>query len=358
MNALSRDPAPAGAAAGRPEGGRPEGNRREGNRRDRKALFIVWTGYQRRVGSMEELLGFDVRWLPPPVSRAWAKPFGYLAQAWATARAVFGTRPDEVWVQSPPTFVPHLLVALRPFARRRYRIVADAHNGVVQSGWSRVPGTVWAMNRCDLVLVHNEEIVAEALAMGIRPELLSVLEDPPSTLPAGETPAAAIAAPYVLVPCSFGADEPIPILLEAAARAPEARFLVTGSRRKAEALGYLAKAPANVTFTDYLPLAEFERLLLEAPLVLGLTDVEGIQLSVANEALGAHRAILLSDTRILRAMFGEAALFAPNTAEGLAAGVREALARRPELEARSAALKATRQADWRAAAAKVTAALG
>ena len=89
--------------------------------------------------------------------------------------------------------------------------------------------------------------------------------------------------------------------------------------------------------------------------MLGLTDVEGIQLSVANEALGAHRALVLSDTRILRAMFGAAALFAPNTPEGLSGALRDALARRPELEARSAALKARRQADWRDAVAAVTA---
>ena len=57
-------------------------------------------------------------------------------------------------------------------------------------------------------------------------------------------------------------------------------------------------------------------------MVLGLTSMEGVQLSVANEALGAERALVLSDTRILRAMFGEAALFAPNTPEGLAARAR------------------------------------
>ena len=91
--------------------------------------------------------------------------------------------------------------------------------------------------------------------------------------------------------------------------------------------------------------------------MLGLTDVEGIQLSVANEALGAHRALVLSDTRILRAMFGDAALFAKNTPEDLAARLARRSRAAPELEARSAALKARRQADWRAAAAAATALL-
>ena len=57
-------------------------------------------------------------------------------------------------------------------------------------------------------------------------------------------------------------------------------------------------------------------------MVLGLTDAEGIQLSVANEALGAHRALVLSDTRILRAMFGEAALFAQEHARGARGAAR------------------------------------
>ncbi len=318
-------------------------------------LFIVWTGFQRRVASMAQVLDFDVRYIPPPFARKWLKPLGYVVQAARTAGAVLTRRPAEVWVQSPPTFVPHLLVALRPFAGG-FRIVVDGHHRAFQPNWSRVPGTVWAMNRADVVLVHNAESRPGAIALGVDPAKLRVLEDPPPTLDLPAAPAAN-GPPSVLVPCSFSADEPIPILLAAARLLPEARFFVTGSRRKAEALGFLADAPANVTFTDYLPLADFERLLGGASAVLGLTDAEGIQLSVANEALGAHRALVLSDTRILRAMFAEAALFAKNTPEDLAAGLREALARRPELEARSAALKARRQRDWRAAAAAVTAML-
>ncbi len=343
--ALAGDLAPApGAAAGRPA---------------RKPLFIIWTGFQRRVASMDQVLGFDVRYIPPPFSTKWLKPFGYVVQAFQTARIVLGQRPDEVWVQSPPTFVPHLLLALRPLAGG-FRIVADCHHRVFRPMWSRVPGTVWTMNRCDVVLVHNDETRPEAEAMGVDPAKIRVLEDPPplSMAAAGDPGGApSEAGPYVLTPCSFGADEPIPMLLEAARLAPEIRFCITGSRRKAEALGFTRDTPANVVFTDYLPLDDFERLLAGATVVLGLTDAEGIQLSVANEALGANRALVLSDTRILRAMFGEAALFARNTPEEMAARLREAVADRPALEARSAALKERRQSDWRRAADSVTALL-
>jgi glycosyltransferase involved in cell wall biosynthesis len=134
---------------------------------------------------------------------------------------------------------------------------------------------------------------------------------------------------------------------------PDVTFLITGSKRKAESLGFLRDVPPNVRFTDYLELEEFERLLADAAVVMGLTSEEGVQLSVANEALGADKALVLSDTRILREMFGAAALFAKNTPEDWAARLHEALARRAELEARSAALKTRRIEDWRAPAEAV-----
>ena len=341
--AFAEDLVPAGRAAS--------------HRPAKKPLFIIWTGFQRRVASMDQILGFDVRYIPPPYTKKWLKPFGYFVQAFRTARIVLAQRPDEVWVQSPPTFVQHLLLALRPLAGG-FRIVVDCHHRALRPMWSRVPGTVWTMNRCDVVLVHNDETRPEAEAMGVDPAKIRVLEDPPplSLAAAGATGPDAT-GPYVLTPCSFGADEPIPMLLETARLAPEIRFYITGSRRKAAALGFTRDTPANVVFTDYLPLGDFENLLAGATVVLGLTDAEGIQLSVANEALGAHRALVLSDTRILRSLFGEAALFARNAPEEMAARLRAAVADRPALEARSAALKAKRQRAWREAADAVTALL-
>lgn len=332
----------------------------------RLPLFIVWTTFQRRVDSMNRMMGFEVRYIPPPWPQKTLKPLGYLVQLAQTAAAILSYRPTEIWLQSPPTFLPHVALALRPFVGR-YRIVADCHHRALTPNWSRFPGTVWATNLCDAILVHNVESLPLARALGLDPTKTLLLEDAPSEFEA--LPGAAVAArgsaasgeaetvPVILVPCSFAADEPVPILLAAARLLPEARFLVTGSRRKAEAKGFTTGAPANLVFTDYLPLAEFERLLAGASAIFGLTDQEGIQLSVANEALGAHRALVLSDTAILRSMFGEAALFTVNTPEAIVERLREALSRREELEARSAALAAQRRTAWRKAADRVKALL-
>jgi len=316
--------------------------------RPKRSLFISWSPFSRRIASMEPFFNFETRYFPPPVARKWLKPLGYFRQAFQTARTVLEVRPEEVWLHCPPTFLPHLLLALRPFAGP-YRLVADCHHRAFVPRWRRIPGVIGAINRCDVILVHNVEALPTAEALGVDMTRTVMLEDPPplAIAPAPAPAAPAGEPPYVLTPCSFSDDEPIPILLAAARLLPEARILITGSRRKAEGLGFTRDAPPNVRFTDYLPLQEFERLLNGAAVVMGLTDAEGIQLSVANEALGADKALVLSDTRILRAMFADAALFARNTPEDLAARLREALARRPELEARSAALKARRLQDWR-----------
>ena len=165
-----------GARRGRPAArrGRPA---HLGRRRSRRSSSSG-TGFQRRVASIDQMLGFEVRYFTPPFARAWLKPLGYLVQAARTARLVLARRPDVVWVQSPPTFLPHLLLALRPFAGR-FRLVVDCHHGALEPPWSRVPGTVWAMNRCDLVLVHNDESRPHAEALGVDPG-----EDPRARGPA------------------------------------------------------------------------------------------------------------------------------------------------------------------------------
>lgn len=321
----------------------------------RRRLFLSWASFSRRIASMDEHYGFETHYVPSPVLRKWQKPFGYLYQLAKSAQILMARRPEEVWLQCPPTFLPHLALMLRPFAGR-YRIVADYHSGATSPKWSWVPGATWAVNRCDVILLHNEEAVPQAAALGLRMDKTVTLEDPPPTrmAPAGGARIAADRPPYVLAPCSFNPDEPIPLLLDAARLAPEIPILITGSRKRADHLGFTRDVPANVTFTGYLPLDAFERLLFGASVVFGLTDVEGIQLSVANEALGADKALVLSDTAILRAMFGQAAVLAKNTPGDLAAGLREGMARREELEARSRALKERRIRDWLEPARTVT----
>jgi glycosyltransferase involved in cell wall biosynthesis len=309
-------------------------------------LYIAWVKYQRRPESMRSYVGYDLRHVPPPFEHRFAKPFGYLLQAIETFRLISRQAPDVVWVQSPPTFVLHVVFLRRALGRKRFKIVADCHNGAFQTAWARVPLTFWLLNRCDAVMAHNAEVGDLAREMGVSERVLSVVETRPAQFDDRAQEPQGL-RPSVLVPCSFNYDEPIDALIAAAREVPEADFFVTGRVRKAEAKGYTRDAPANLRFTDYLTAREYNELFLASSVVLGLTTVEGVQLSVANEAVGAGKAMVLSDTRILRDLFGHAALFAANEPPALAAALRRALADRETLEARSRELRASRETRWR-----------
>ena len=143
-----------------------------------KQVYIAWIDFQRRAESMNQYVDFDLYYLPPPTSRKWLKPLGYLLQAWRTVRIVLAEKPDTVWVQSPPGMVPHILLALRGVTRR-YGLIIDCHNASMLPPWSHFPGVAWVLNRSDRVLVHNEEMRSVVEAHGVTPELIRVLEDPP-----------------------------------------------------------------------------------------------------------------------------------------------------------------------------------
>jgi len=320
-----------------------------------KQIFVAWINFQRRAESMQSFFGYSLHYIPSPVSKAWQKPGGYLLQAWRTARLIAREKPDVVWIQMPPTFLLHWLELVRRLGGHDFKVVADCHNRVFRPPWSRLPGLVGRLNACTVVLAHNSEVAETAHAMGVDPARLVVFETRPAQLtrPADLPPRPV--TPEILVPCSFNPDEPIAALIAAARAAPEIRFLVTGNITKAEARGFTKDVPENLHFTGFLGKAEYERLLFTSAAVLGLTELEGIQLSVANEAVGAGKAMVLSDTAILRDLFGSAALFAKNDAAALAAACREAVARAGELDERSATLCKAREARWRNQAKQVIA---
>jgi glycosyltransferase involved in cell wall biosynthesis len=320
-----------------------------------KQIFIAWINFQRRAESMQSFFGYSLHYVPSPVGKAWKKPAGYLLQAWRTARLIAREKPDVVWIQMPPTFLLHWLELVRWLSGYDFKVVADCHNRVFRPPWNRLPGLVGRLNSCAAVLAHNDEVAQTARAMGVDPARLVVFETRPAQLtrPADLPPTPS--KPEILVPCSFNPDEPIDVLIAVARAAPEICFLVTGNIAKAQARGFTRDVPENVRFTGFLAKTDYERLLFTSVAVLGLTELEGIQLSVANEAVGAGKAMVLSDTVILRELFGSAALFARNEPAALAAACREAVAHAGELDVRSAALCEARETRWGGQAKQVAA---
>lgn len=282
-----------------------------------------------------------------------AKAWAYLGNGWRTLSTLRTARADVVWVQLPQ--VPLLWVALmyRAMSHRGVRVVADCHNAQLRPPWSRFPLALWSLRRSDVVLVHNQAMLAQARQLGWPMDRVRVLEDVPPIGKAQPSNGAArrlIAAgkPWVVFPGSFAADEPISEILAAARLAPELSFILTGRTETARRHGHvLDELPANVVLPGFLPVEAFDDLLREADVVLGLTKLEGIQLSVCNEALGFGRPLVTSDTSLLRAMFGAAAVLVDAASPAsIAQGCRLALADASHRAALSVALGRQRLTAW------------
>ncbi|QZT63653.1 glycosyltransferase [Mycolicibacterium austroafricanum] len=298
-----------------------------------RPLFIAWTAFQRRQTSMIPMGGFEVRFMPVPRhARRLRKLVFYLVHAAATWRLMCSSRPPEVWVQLPQ--VPLLWVALlyRLWARNGVKVVADCHNAMLRPPWSRFPLLSLTLRAADVVLVHNEAMRAEALAQGWPAEALRVLEDVPPVCIAATGYGTAqsyvqLPRPWVVVPGSFSPDEPIREVLEAARRAPEIGFVLTGSLKAARSNHHpVDDLPVNVVLPDFMPTEAFDALLGDADVVMGLTRFADTQLSVCNEALGFGKPLVTSNTRLLRELFGAAAVFVDTEdPASIAEGCRQAL---------------------------------
>ena len=300
-----------------------------------KQLFVAWTTFQRRQVSMAPHCGFEILFLP--VERKTGllnKAYQYLKNSARTLQALLAMRPDVVWVQLPQ--VPLLWVALfyRCLFRRSAILVADCHNKMFRPPWSRFPLGIRLLAWCNLVLVHNDDVLDAALALGVPRACLSVVEDPPASF---GTPEACelfkdIPRPWLVFPSSFAEDEPLDELLQAAASVPEMSFLITGNVRNCRQPELLTSKPENVHFVGFLSNENFDNLITSCDAVVALTRYDGIQLSVCGEAVGAGKPMLISDTNTLRRLFPAGSVFVkPDNASEIASGARQLMARLPEL---------------------------
>ena len=257
-----------------------------------------------------------------------------------------------VWLQIPQ--VPLLWAALvyRRLFDSEVRLVADCHNGMFLPRWARVPFGLSMLGHCDLVVVHNDAVLETAKEVGLPVGRTFVLEDVPPIAPVVPCTVPSVVAgcprPWILCPGSFSSDEPIEELLDAARLLGAGTIFMTGRASNASANGHdISSVPANVVMTGYLDLDDFNALLRHCDVVLALTKVEGIQLSVCNEALGFGKAMVASDTKLLRAMFGEAAVMVRSAdPAAIASGIAEAYRQMEKYSSASVQLAKRRRADW------------
>jgi glycosyltransferase involved in cell wall biosynthesis len=244
-----------------------------------------------------------------------------------TAAFILRRRPSGVIVQNPP-----VVAALVAYGATRIvgaHLVIDSHPAALTRTGPRrwLPDRVnrWLARRVDAVMVTVTDLAERIGVHGGRGIVLH--EAPPHMEPS--EPRAAEERLRVLVVSRFAPDEPVHDVVKAAAELPELDFVITGERRLRPAR--LAEhAPPNVEFPGFLSIGDYQRALGEAHIVMALTTRKFSVSRAAYDAVWALRPLIVSGGPQMPELFPHAVVV-ENTAQSIAAGLRDAAARYPEL---------------------------
>jgi glycosyltransferase involved in cell wall biosynthesis len=284
---------------------------------------IAWSSVAGRSAELATALGGESRcYYDLRIVRRWLVPLRYLVSALRTSAFLAARRPCVVVVTNPPVLAG--LVAWLYTSATGARLILDSHQDVFDpaSRHGRMRRlNRWLARRAGATLVANAQLAERVRDWGGAAE---VLHEAP---PLWSVPAAAPieGRPRVLFVCVFAGDEPVDAVLEAAARLPEVDVAVTGDLRRCPS-GLRERAPANVELTGFLTGPAYPAALAAADVVLVLTTNEEISVPrSAYEAIWARRPLVVSDTPAFRELF-PFAVHAASDADGIADGIRRALA--------------------------------
>jgi hypothetical protein len=159
------------------------------------------------------------------------------------------------------------------------------------------------LNYVDLVIVHNDEIL-EILPPSIK-EKTEVVYDPWIFI---QSPEQTLSNDrYLVFPASFSPDEPLAEVLSAVNKFKNIKVVVTGNFYRNPSM--LRFSSSNVEFTGFLNRQEYEKLLANSfGIITGTTDEYTLMMS-AWEAVAFQKPLLLSETKTLKNMFNDYAIF-------------------------------------------------
>jgi len=313
-----------------------------------KSIFIIWHNYQSRVENMQSYFKYNIFYIN---KRNKFKLVEYFVNFFKTLKLLFIEKPNVVWIQLPPTPLLYTLCVYKCL-NKDVVIISDCHNGMLRKPWINTPFAKTLINRLStIILVHNDVVFERNVKKGFLNSNKSyVLEDlyPTRDLSRLSNKNTTKKNKFIIFPASFNDDEPIEEIIQCADLLPDVNFYITGSKKKFEAKfkHYIKSLPTNFIVVGWLEEDEYFRLLKNANVVLGLTKYDDIQLSVANEAVGFEKAMVLSDTITLKKLFHKGAIYSKNNALSLSKAITYAIDNQQELEQQTKSLKLERLKGW------------
>jgi glycosyltransferase involved in cell wall biosynthesis len=264
----------------------------------------------------------------------------YLGQTLRTWRILAREWPDAVFVMSPS---PIAVLAVYAFcAVTGKRFVIDAHSGAFRNPlWKRLQGMqFWLCRRASATIVTNDHLAELVRSHGGH---TVVVPDVPVKFPTiSTTPSRS----GFVVACvtSFGFDEPIEAILEAARRLPDVTFYMTGD--PADGRRRLVGKPDNLVLTGFLSVSDYGALLKTADVVLALTTLDHTMLRGAYEAIYQGTPVIVSNSPILRASFDDGSVHVDNTPDAITRAIVDVRQHRVEFRQGAVRLRERKQRRW------------
>ena len=317
-------------------------------------LYLAWTRYIRRPVSMKDHFQYNLVFVSPLFDTRLLRPVNYFVNSIKSFWYCLRQRPTIIWIQLAPTVLLYVAFLYKKLIDPEVRIIADCHNSMFNARWLSFPWALQLLNSCDLVLTHNDVVLKTALSLNVDPSRLHRLETKPAQIDCRSAENAEntdqrspYQRPWVLYPCSFDVDEPVSAVFKAARLMPEITLVITGDVARGSGIHDLTSLPPNVRLLGFISRSDFDRHVCMADIVMGLTTRDDIQLSVANEAVGAGKPVVISDTKLLRNLFYKGTVYVnPTDPASISDGCQHALMNRDSLTAEVEQLRTEKIHRW------------
>jgi len=269
-------------------------------------------------------------------------PFKYVPQALKSFSVLLRERPQMILVQNPPIF--NALVAFLYGRLSGAQYIIDSHTAAFSPAWRWVLFLhKFLARRAITNIVTDEHWRDLESSWGARS---FILENIPTQLPQGEDFPLENDKFSVAVSNTFAPDEPLDLVLEAAAQLPGIHFYITGDKSRKDK-AFFANQPDNITFTGFLPEAKYIGLLRAAHAVMALTTRDHTMQQGACEALLLGKPIITSNWGILRRYFSKGTVHvSPTSLDEIRTGILKMQKERGRYEKEVLELREERKREW------------
>ena len=286
-------------------------------------VALVWLPHEARTASFADWFDaplYNIHYLRQ--KRPIYAPFKYPLQWFKTWYEMSRVRPKYIYVCDSPPVAGLCIYVYCLFTKTKY--ILDTHTPNLLGkkwGWT-APLQRFLAKRATMNVVDQESI-ADIFRSWNAPVM--VLENPPKEIPSEwlqeVDPDAPIEFTYV---GTFGSDEPIDILTDAARQLPHIKFHILGDPGLAPR-ELIENAPDNVNFPGYLLKDEYWGLLSRSRAVIVLTTHSFSLSGAAQDGFHIQKPVILSDQPTLRLFFKKGTVFVEHTTESMVEAIQTLL---------------------------------